>query len=235
MSVRSRPGGRHRGHPHAGRPGGRRGTAGGPASRRDARPRRRARRLRRSRQCGGRAETHARSPEAVVGLPGAVDYESGRLLWAPNLPERWPDLLSRDAARRPDSAFRSASPTMPTWPRWAKPGSAPAQVVADMGYLTVSTGIGAGIVERGRLPPRRALAGRAGPHRHRLAGLGARDAGHPRGVGFGQRPGPAGPRTAVWAISTPAAWRTRPRAGTRRRRPSGRGRSSPGRSPSSTW
>ncbi len=31
---------------------------------------------------------------AIVGLPGAVDYESERLLWAPHLPEVWSELLS---------------------------------------------------------------------------------------------------------------------------------------------
>src|SRR5271170_5717843 len=30
---------------------------------------------------------HGQASHAVVGLPGAVDYEQGRLLWAPHLPE----------------------------------------------------------------------------------------------------------------------------------------------------
>ena len=44
----------------------------------------------------GRAESHGEVSHAVVGLPGAVDYEEGRLLWAPHLPESWPDSLSVD-------------------------------------------------------------------------------------------------------------------------------------------
>ena len=40
--------------------------------------------------------SHGAASHAVVGLPGAVDYAAGRLLWAPHLPEQWPDLLSTD-------------------------------------------------------------------------------------------------------------------------------------------
>ena len=40
---------------------------------------------------------HGAASHAVVGLPGAVDYAAGRLLWAPHLPEQWTDLLSADA------------------------------------------------------------------------------------------------------------------------------------------
>jgi glucokinase len=88
--------------------------------------------------------------EAVVGLPGAVDYEAGRLLWAPNLPERWPDLLSREElssglglpVRIANDADLAA-----VGEAWFGSGAG----VPDLGYLTVSTGIGAGVVERGRL------------------------------------------------------------------------------------
>jgi glucokinase len=88
--------------------------------------------------------------QAVVGLPGAVDYETGRLLWAPNLPERWPDMLSRDAlsaglglpVRIANDADLAA-----VGEAWFGSGAG----APDLGYLTVSTGIGAGIVEHGRL------------------------------------------------------------------------------------
>jgi glucokinase len=36
---------------------------------------------------------YGEASHAVVGLPGGVDYEAGRLLWAPHLPEKWPHLL----------------------------------------------------------------------------------------------------------------------------------------------
>jgi glucokinase len=88
---------------------------------------------------------------AVVGLPGAVDYQEGRLLSAPNLPRGWTDSLSAeqlsehlglrvhvandaDMAAVGEAAFGA--------------GAGIDDVVA---YLTVSTGIGAGVVDRGRL------------------------------------------------------------------------------------
>jgi predicted NBD/HSP70 family sugar kinase len=88
---------------------------------------------------------------AVVGLPGAIDYAAGRLLSAPNLPDGWPDSLSAgqlsghlglhvhvandaDLAAVGEAAFGA--------------GAGIDDVVA---FLTVSTGIGAGVVDRGRL------------------------------------------------------------------------------------
>jgi glucokinase len=88
--------------------------------------------------------------QAVVGLPGAVDYETGRLLWAPNLPERWPHLLSRDeltAGLGLPVRIANDADLAAVGEAWFGAGVG----LPDMGYLTVSTGIGAGIVERGRL------------------------------------------------------------------------------------
>src|SRR3974390_2374903 len=42
----------------------------------------------------GAPPVHGEVSHAVVGLPGAIDYEAGRLLWAPHLPESWCDSLS---------------------------------------------------------------------------------------------------------------------------------------------
>jgi glucokinase len=96
------------------------------------------------------AETDERVARAVVGLPGAVDYESGRLLWAPNLPDRWPDLLSRDeltSALGLPVRIANDADMAAVGEAWFGAGAG----MADMGYLTVSTGIGAGVIERGRL------------------------------------------------------------------------------------
>ena len=96
------------------------------------------------------AESREDVTRAVVGLPGAVDYESGRLLWAPNLPDRWPDLLSRDelmAGLGLPVDIANDADMAAVGEAWFGAGAG----VSDMGYLTVSTGIGAGIVERGRL------------------------------------------------------------------------------------
>ena len=96
------------------------------------------------------AGAHGEVSEAVVGLPGAVDYETGRLLWAPNLPERWPDLLSRDelsAGLGLGVRIANDADLAAVGEAWFGAGEG----APDLGYLTVSTGIGAGIVQRGRL------------------------------------------------------------------------------------
>ena len=98
----------------------------------------------------GAERGHGTASLAVVGLPGGVDYEHGRLMWAPHLPEGWPDRLSRDElsvqlgipahiandadlAAVGEAAFGAGAGT------------------ADVAYLTISTGIGAGVVLGGRL------------------------------------------------------------------------------------
>jgi glucokinase len=78
---------------------------------------------------------------AVVRLPGAVDYGAGRLLWAPRLPERWPDLLSRDELL--------AGLGLPTHIANDADLAAVGEAVfgagvgtTDVAYLTISTGTG---------------------------------------------------------------------------------------------
>lgn len=87
---------------------------------------------------------------AIVGLPGAVDYEAGHLLWAPNLPDQWPKRLSRDEL--------TSDLGLPT--RVANDADLAAVGEAlygagagsrDVAYVTISTGIGAGIVHGGKL------------------------------------------------------------------------------------
>jgi glucokinase len=101
---------------------------------------------------------HAAASHAVVGLPGAVDYEAGRLLWAPHLPEGWPHPLSRDELSTqlgmPAHVANDAD--------LAAVGEAAFGAgadVTDVAFLTISTGIGAGVVHGGRLVRgRRSLA-----------------------------------------------------------------------------
>ena len=94
--------------------------------------------------------SHGTASHAVVGLPGAVDYEAGRFLWAPNLPEQWPDQLS--------AAGLSAQLGLPVditndadlaavGEAWFGGGATSAAVA----YHTISTGIGAGVVNGGRI------------------------------------------------------------------------------------
>jgi glucokinase len=87
---------------------------------------------------------------AVVGLPGDVDYRAGKLLWAPNLPESWPDLLSQDQL----SAQLGLRTHIANDADLAVLGEAlggAGRGTADQAYLTISTGIGAGVVLGGQL------------------------------------------------------------------------------------
>jgi glucokinase len=94
---------------------------------------------------GGMAPSHA-----VVGLPGPVDYKAGKLLWAPHLPDAWPDQLSErqltDDVGLPVCLANDADV--------AAVGEAyfgAGRYHRDVAYLTISTGIGAGLVFAGRL------------------------------------------------------------------------------------
>ena len=93
---------------------------------------------------------HDAASHAVVGLPGAVDYDVGRLLWAPHLPAQWPDLLSTDGLTEhlglPVSIANDAD-LAAVGEAWFGAGAASHAV----GFLTISTGIGAGVVHGGRL------------------------------------------------------------------------------------
>jgi glucokinase len=95
---------------------------------------------------GSREVSHA-----VVGLPGAVDYEAGRLLAAPNLPGRWTDSLSADQL----SAHLGLQVHVANDADMAAVGEAVfgagAGIDDVVAFLTVSTGIGVGMVSRGRL------------------------------------------------------------------------------------
>lgn len=87
---------------------------------------------------------------AVVGLPGGIDYEAGRLLWAPHLPEQWPALLSRgELSRRLGLQVHIANDADLAAVGEATFGAGASGT--DVAYLTVSTGIGAGVVNSGRL------------------------------------------------------------------------------------
>jgi glucokinase len=93
---------------------------------------------------------HGAASHAVVGLPGAVDYQAGRLLWAPHLPEQWPDQLSTAGLSAhlglPVSIANDADLAAVGEARFGA-GAASSAVA----YLTISTGIGAGVVHAGRV------------------------------------------------------------------------------------
>jgi glucokinase len=98
---------------------------------------------------------------AVVGVPGVVDHEAEQLVHAPNLPSAWIDFLSEawlaeatgcevslandaDLAAVGESAFGAG------------------RNHRDVVYVTVSTGVGAGIVVGGRLVRGRLSGGELG-------------------------------------------------------------------------
>ncbi|WP_337311581.1 ROK family protein [Candidatus Aeolococcus gillhamiae] len=91
-----------------------------------------------------------RSGAAVVGLPGPVDYRAGRLLWAPHLPEAWPEQLSeRQLAEQVGIAVHLANDADVAAVGEAYFGAGRGE--HDVAYVTISTGIGAGVVFDGQL------------------------------------------------------------------------------------
>jgi glucokinase len=106
----------------------------------------------------GAERAHGAASHAVVGLPGAVDYDAGRLLWAPHLPERWPDQLS-DEELSTRLGLRAHIANDADLAAVGEAAFGAGAGIADVAYLTISTGIGAGVVHDGRLlRGRRSLA-----------------------------------------------------------------------------
>ena len=92
----------------------------------------------------------AAASHAVVGLPGPVDYRAGKLLRAPHLPRTWPGQLSeRQLASEIGLPVRLATDADVAAVGEAYFGSGRGH--RDVAYITISTGIGAGLVFGGRL------------------------------------------------------------------------------------
>lgn len=89
---------------------------------------------------------------AVVGVPGRVDHHLGRLEFAPNLPDVWDPLL--DEAALGDALGLGIGVSLANDADLAAVGEAwfgAGRAFTDVAYLTVSTGIGAGVVVGGLL------------------------------------------------------------------------------------
>jgi glucokinase len=98
----------------------------------------------------GAEHGHGTPVHAVVGLPGGIDYGAGRLLWAPHLPAQWTEALSRDEL----SARLGLPVHIANDADLAAVGESTFGAGAqgtDVAFLTISTGIGAGVVNSGRL------------------------------------------------------------------------------------
>lgn len=87
---------------------------------------------------------------AIIGVPGRVDHRAGRLEHAPNLPPHWPEALDeRLLAARFGIAVALANDADLAAVGEAYFGAGRGH--ADVVYLTVSTGIGAGVLLDRRL------------------------------------------------------------------------------------
>lgn len=87
---------------------------------------------------------------AVVGVPGRVDYGTGRLEYAPNLPDGWTGRLTEAAlgdALGIEVALANDADLAAVGEAWFGAGRGH----CDVAYMTISTGIGAGIVCGGYL------------------------------------------------------------------------------------
>jgi glucokinase len=87
---------------------------------------------------------------AVVGVPGRVDYRLGRLEHAPNLSAAWRDQLREDAIGERlglPVALANDADLAAVGEAWFGAGRGH----ADVAYLTISTGVGAGVVTGGLL------------------------------------------------------------------------------------
>jgi glucokinase len=95
---------------------------------------------------------------ALVGVPGRVDYGAGCLEWAPNIPATWAGELTEAALADHlgvPVALANDADLAAVGEAWFGAG----RDHRDVAYLTVSTGIGAGVVNGGLLlHGRRSLA-----------------------------------------------------------------------------
>jgi glucokinase len=87
---------------------------------------------------------------AVIGVPGRVDYAAGLLEYAPNLPSDWAERVT--AARCTEAlgvacVLANDADLAAVGEAWFGAG----RTYSDVAYLTISTGIGAGVVCAGRL------------------------------------------------------------------------------------
>ncbi len=86
----------------------------------------------------------------VVGVPGVVDYKAGNLVFAPNIDQRWVNLLDVDhiqTALGVDTILVNDADLATIGEFFFGAGKA----LTSMAYVTVSTGVGVGVILEGRL------------------------------------------------------------------------------------
>ncbi len=87
---------------------------------------------------------------AVVGVPGVVDHETGRLVHAPNLPPPWTDVLN-EAWLSERAGLSVALANDADLAAVGESSFGAGRGHRDVVYVTVSTGVGAGLVVDDRL------------------------------------------------------------------------------------
>lgn len=115
---------------------------------------------------------------AVVGVPGRVDYSAGRLEFAPNLSPAWHDVLDRRVLSGDvgvDVSLANDADLAAVGEAWFGAG----RPFDDVAYLTVSTGVGAGVVAGGVLVHGRRSLAEIG---HSVVDIGALADGRPATV-----------------------------------------------------
>jgi glucokinase len=115
---------------------------------------------------------------AVIGVPGRIDHARGALEYAPNLPSHWPEALREDLL----STHLDVPVSVANDADLATVGEAffgAGRGAADVVYVTVSTGVGAGVVLAGRLVRGRRSLAELG---HTIIDLHALAHGHPATV-----------------------------------------------------
>ena len=121
---------------------------------------------------------------AVVAVPGRVDNQLGTLLEAPNLPDGWAPQLTRTAFEAalglPVALGNDADVAAVGEARFGA-----GRGHADLVYLTVSTGVGAGILVGGRLVLPRYSGGEVGHSVVEAALTAAGEDGTVEGLGSG--------------------------------------------------
>ncbi len=109
----------------------------------------------------GTGADHGTVGRASIGVPGVVDYDNEVLLAAPNLPQSWIEYLNEDWL----SEHSGLAVSLANDADLAAVGEATfgaGRGHRDVVYVTVSTGIGAGIVLGGRLMSGRYSGGEVG-------------------------------------------------------------------------
>jgi glucokinase len=87
---------------------------------------------------------------AVVGLPGRINYREGTLEYAPHLPQQWLPELSRQALAD-HTGMRVHIGNDAELAAAGEAAFGAGRGSSDVVYMTISTGIGAGVVQNGRM------------------------------------------------------------------------------------